>query len=138
MTCQLLLAYEDLDTARHAQENYQRILKPLGDPANVNSSLWKFNLLQNPKLCDLAAHEASVSDIIIISTHGDRELPSEVRDWLELTVGQRLSNPPCTLVPLFDRYDNYYGRAIICDYLEEIAKRGHFEFLPDLTDFEAA
>lgn len=127
--CQVVVAYEDLETARHAQKSYEPILQHLEEPEEPSYSLWKFNLLQNAKLRTLAAMEAGAANVIIVSTHGDQELPAEVTDWLEQCLSHRRGRPG-HLVALFDRmYENFAERSSICHFLRQAAGRAGMEFL---------
>jgi len=74
-------------------------------------------------LKDIAAKDAAAAEIIIISAHGGRELPGEVKSWIEMWLGYKTE--ASALVALFDiETDINPARA----YLADIASRAQIEF----------
>ena len=76
---------------------------------------------------EIAAEEASASDLVIISVHQAEGLPDEVKSWIDLWLKQR-SSRSAVLLALFD--PPYLGTSSsIQACLREVAKRGKMEFL---------
>jgi hypothetical protein len=117
----VLIAYEDFDTGKHAKRTYDFLADTLGDECQVTNQMWKFDVLGIPKLREIAAGDAATSDIVVISCHGT-ELPETVKKWIECW----LQSPgrPMALVALFDRAPDQRLRS----YLAEVARRGNMEF----------
>jgi len=86
-----------------------------------------FTELGVPQLRAIAASEAALAHLIIISVHHAESLPDGVKSWIDLWLGQR-NNRRSVLLALFDPI--YQGTSSsIKAYLEEVAKRGGMEFL---------
>jgi hypothetical protein len=135
LPCQVVLAYEDLETARHAQGSYNFVLRRLEQSLAATSSLWKFNLLQNTKLRRMAAREAAEADVGIISTHANCELPPAVKEWLEELLTLRNSVPANLVVVFPDTCDSYPERTATQKYLQDAATRGGMKFLAETPDW---
>jgi hypothetical protein len=125
-TINVVIAYEDFDTGKHAKATYDFLVEHLGQDCQFTNQMWKFDVLSIPKLREIAAKDAVQADIVIISCHGT-ELPVEVKAWIELWLSE--DTHPIALVALFDRSDD----AGVCTkavraYLAGVALRGHMEF----------
>jgi hypothetical protein len=80
----------------------------------------------------IAASEAALAHLIIISVHHAESLPDGVRSWIDLWLGQR-NQHSIVLLALFDLI--YQGTSgSIKAYLQEVAKRGNMEFLVKSED----
>jgi hypothetical protein len=80
-----------------------------------------------PQLRAIAASEAALAQLIIISVHHAETLPDGVRSWIDVWLVQR-KNRSMVLLALFDPV--YQGSSSSMKaYLEEVAKRGGMEFL---------
>src|SRR5258706_3363135 len=122
----VLSLFEDLETGRRAKQIYDYLADHLGIDFKLNHQVWNLNVLASPILRELAAKDASESDILVISLHGQRELSSEARSWLELWVGQR--SAPIGLVALFDPDQRNCETTLDTRrYLETIARSGQMD-----------
>jgi len=81
-TVKLVIGYEDFVTGQRAMRSCQYLIERLGHQFEVLTDLWKFDLLRMPRLRDIAAQDAAQADVVMISTHGCGELPSEVKSWI--------------------------------------------------------
>jgi hypothetical protein len=132
-TISVVVAYEDLETGMHARKTCDSLERNLGEEGCFASEMWKFNLLTVPSFREMAANDAAVADIIIISSHGLAEMPADVKAWVELWLGRQTT--AAALVALFDRPAECAGRVrAIQDYLATVARRGGMEFFaqPDI------
>jgi hypothetical protein len=123
----VVIVYEDFETGKHARKTYDFLVENLGCDCRFINQMWKFDVLKIAKLRDIAAKDAVVADIVIISSHGSHELPPEVREWIE----SWLADPGETLalVALFDRPEEKSEKMCeIRDYLASVAKRGRMKF----------
>ena len=85
-----------------------------------------------PQLRAIAASEAALAHLIIISVHHAETLPDGVKSWIDLWPNQR-SNHNIVLLALFDPV--YQGSSSSMKaYLQEVAKRGGMEFLAKSED----
>jgi hypothetical protein len=131
----VLTLFEDLDTGKRAKQIYDYLAEHLGSDFRLNHQVWNLNVLASPILRELAAKDASESDILIISLHGQRELSPEAKSWLELWIGQR--SAPIGLVALFDP-DRRNSRTALDTrrYLESIAQTGRMDFFSEPKETE--
>jgi hypothetical protein len=89
--------------------------------------MWLLTELRTSQLRVIAAGEAAVADLVIVSVHHAEALPSEVKSWIDLWLKRR-GNRPAVLLALFDPL--YLGTSSSMQtYLREVARRGNMEFL---------
>jgi hypothetical protein len=125
-TLNVVIAYEDFETGKHAKGTCDFLIQHLGHEFQFLNQMWKFDVLSIPKLREMAAKDASMGDIIIISSHG-RELSDEVKSWIETWLAEK--GNPMALVALFTGPAGHFKEtAEVRDYLEGVAKRGQLEF----------
>jgi hypothetical protein len=136
----VVICYEDFETGKQAKRTYDYLTQNLGKECQFSSQMWKFEVLEIGKLCEIAAKDAAVADIIIISTHGAHPLPDAVKGWLEISLENTRA---IALVVLFsDRSDDPAMIQATTAYLSEQAKRGQMEFfaqpgpLPNVKETE--
>ncbi len=123
----VVLVFEDFDTGKRAKRAYDFLVANLTKEWRVTSQMWKFEMLSIPELREIAAKDAAMANLIIVSSRGDRELPAEVKDWIELWQGDK--GEPVGLVALFDLPSNQAQHAQATqNYLERMAERGQMEF----------
>jgi hypothetical protein len=79
------------------------------DGWRIDSGVWKFEMLHDPELWELAVVEAVEADMIIISA-GCAELPSRVRNWIESVLPMKVGGP-AALVALLDLDHETYDEA---------------------------
>jgi len=58
-------------------------------------------MLQDPGLAESALHQAKRADIVFLAMHSDRNLPTDVRNWLLKWLGTQ-DYKPCVLVVSLD------------------------------------
>jgi len=122
----VVIAYEDFETGKHAKETYDYLAEHLGRDCEFTNQMWKFDVLNIPKLRQLAAADASAADIVVISGHGD-DLPEHVKLWIESWLQQEPK--PLALVALFDRPAEEVARTQTArNYLAQTAERAGMEF----------
>src|SRR5262245_17135004 len=76
----VVIAYEDFETGKQAKRTYDFLVDHLGRDCQFTNSMWKFDVLNIPKLLDIAVKDGLVADIVIISAHG-QDLPTHVKTW---------------------------------------------------------
>ncbi|MBC8094741.1 MAG: hypothetical protein H7Y43_02905 [Akkermansiaceae bacterium] len=123
-TFNVVIGYEDFETGKHGKKTFDFLVENLGEECQYNNQMWKFDVLAVSKLREMAAKDAAVADIVIVSAHGKNDLPKEVKAWLELWVTQKIR--AIALVGLFDKED--YADNPACSYLAGIAERAHIDF----------
>jgi hypothetical protein len=123
----LLAAFEDSTTGTRVREFCQGLSRELGSDCRIIEHVWLFNTLRLRELQEIAAEEASASDLVIISTHQDGSLPDDVKSWIDLWL-QQSARPPAILLALFDS-DYSGGSSAVQVYLQNVARQGGMEFL---------
>ena len=123
-TLNVLIAYEDFEAGKRAKETYDFLVANVAHDYQFSNQMWKFEVLSIPKLGEIAAQDAALADIVIISCQG-HDLPAETKAWLELWLGQRIR--AIALVALFAQ-PNLVGAAKVRSYLAGVALRGQMEF----------
>src|SRR5215472_17322151 len=86
-TLNVVIAYEDLETGKRAMKTYDYLVEHLGEQCLFANQMWKFDVLAVPKLREIAARDAAAAEIIIIAAHEGRDLPTEVKSWIEMWLG---------------------------------------------------
>jgi hypothetical protein len=120
-------ACEDSPTSTRADEFCRGLSRELAPKCTLAKEIWLFNQLGVPQLRAIAASEAALAQLIIISVHHAESLPDGVRSWIDLWLGQR-NNHNIVLLALFDPV--YQGvSGTMKAYLAGVAKKGGIEFL---------
>ncbi len=143
----VVVAYEDFESGKHAQKTCNFLMEHLDTGCRFINQMWKFEALAVPSLREMAAKDAAMADVVVISCHGNTDLSIDVKAWIELWLGHQ--GAASALVCLFDRPDECADRIrSIRDYLASVAMRGEMEFFaqPDvwpghasgLTDHDSA
>jgi hypothetical protein len=123
----VVIAYEDLDTGKHAKRTYDLLVEKLEMNCEFNTEMWKFDVLGIPKLRHIAAQGAAAADIVLISCRGE-ELPPHVKLWIESWLSNK-TEAPLALMALFEsKSDGAAQRDAVRAYLADVARRGHMEF----------
>jgi len=119
----VVIAYEDLETGKRAMKTYEYMVQQLGNQCLFANQMWKFDVLAVSKLKEIAAKDAATADIIIVSAYEGRELPSEVKTWIDLWLSYKTEAG--ALVALC------HGQAEqnpVRTYLNRVAQHGKMEF----------
>jgi hypothetical protein len=80
----LLATFEDSATGMRVKEFCQDLSRSLGQECQIIEHVWLFSTLRLRELQEIAAEEASTSDLVIISVHQAKSLPDEVKSWIDL------------------------------------------------------
>ena len=133
-TFNVLIAYEDFEAGKHARKTYDFLAGNLGRGCQFTNQMWKFDVLNIPKLRDMAARDAVLADIVIISSHGGEELPGPVRAWMESWLAQK--GNPVALVALFDcPHEESPKTGPIRTYLADAARKAGIDFFAQPDDW---
>jgi hypothetical protein len=128
----LLAAFEDSATGTRVKEFCQGLARDLGQDCRIAEHVWLISTFRLRELQEIAAAEASTSDLVIISVHHAPSLPKEVRRWIDLWL-QRKRSHSAVLMALLDRdFDD--APSSIQAYLRGVASRGGMEFLVETEE----
>jgi hypothetical protein len=123
----LLATFEDSTGGTRVKEFCQALSRDLGSHCRIVEHVWLFSTFRLRELQEIAAEEASASDLVIVSTHRDGDLPREVKSWIDLWLQQAVRRPAMLLALLDPDYEG--ASTLVTNYLQEVAKRGSMEFL---------
>lgn len=134
---QTLVLYEDFAAGRCATDTCNLLMARLGDEFELQCSMWKFDVLRNPKLSKIAALEATEADVIIVATHGSSPLPAELTAWVEAWLPAR-GNHPAALIAVVDSAFQRKDRSATSEYLQSVAAAAKMDFLKHVMSFSAS
>ncbi len=77
-----ILVYEDTATGLRAKQAIDALSQRPAIRAMLQTKLWRLDLLRTAWFREQAAREAAAAHVIILSLHGNEDLPIEVREWL--------------------------------------------------------
>jgi hypothetical protein len=132
----LLATFEDSVTGRRVKEFCQGLSRTLGQECQIIEHVWLFSTFRLRELQEIAAEEASTSDLVIISVHQSESLPDEVKSWINLWLGHKGARHGILLALLDPTYEE--ASSATEAYLQDIARRGGMEFLVESIDSPAA
>jgi hypothetical protein len=128
----LLATFEDSVTGQRVKEVCQGLSRSLGQQCQIIEHVWLFSTLRLRELQEIAAEEASVSDLVIISVHQAEGLPDEVKSWIDLWLSHKGARHAVLLALLDPAYEEVPGPTQA--YLQDAARRGGMEFLVESTE----
>lgn len=99
----------------------------------IDSNVWKFEMLRDPELCVQAATEAAEADMIIISLGSDG-LPARIKDWLESVLPMKDGKPAALVTLLNRRHDAGSEPPRSGAYLRRLAKQYGLDFFCNTDD----
>lgn len=132
---QTLVLYEDFAAGRRATDTCNLLMARLGDEFELRCSMWKFEVLRNSKLSEIAAREATEADIIIVATHGSSPLPSEVTAWVDAWLPGRGAHPAALVAVVNSAFQSKDRSSATFDYLRSVAAAANMDFLGQVTAF---
>jgi hypothetical protein len=98
---EMLLVYEDLSTALRAKRAVDHVVNRPEIHAVCQTRVWKLEVLGDEACNKQAMHDGLISDIVVLSGHGNNGLISEaaarLTQWIDLKRGT-----PCVLVISLD------------------------------------
>ena len=114
------------------KEFCQGLSRNLGQQCQIIEHVWLFSTFRLRELQEIAAEEASASDLVIISVHQAEGLPDEVKSWIDLWLGQKGARHAVLLALLDPAYEAVPGPTQA--YLRDVARRGGMEFLVESSE----
>jgi len=77
------ILYDTLAAGIGAKTLLDHAVHHLGAPCETSVKIWKSDLLRDPWLLYIAAHEAAASSIVVLSLESHWKLPAEVTNWVD-------------------------------------------------------
>ena len=118
---------EDSSTNARTDDFCRGLSSELGQNCKVAKETWLFGQLCVPGLRAIAAGEATLAQLIIISAHHAEALTDGVKSWIDQWLG-RTNNHGIVLLALFDPVYQAVSSSMKV-YLQDVANRGDMEFL---------
>jgi hypothetical protein len=134
---QALVLYEDFAAGRRATDTCNLLMTKLGDEFELRCSMWKFDVLRNPKFNQVAAAEATEADTIIVAVHGASPLPDEVTSWVDAWLPRRGDHPAALIALVDSAFHRGDLSSATYDYLQSVAAAANMDFLPEVAAFAA-
>lgn len=97
----VLTMYEDFGTGKRAKKGLDYVAEQLGNDFEFRHSMWRLDILQDPKLNILAAPALAEADLVIISLRGEGQIPAKIRTLIDTRLSEK-TNRACALVALFE------------------------------------
>ena len=120
--------YEDLKAGEQAKELIDHIHSRVPRDTHTTPGLWRFDVLQNDRLMESAAADATEAAVIIVAAQGRRPLPMRVLACIEDAVSQK---PPdrVGLVAILDGIDQIANETLpVYRQLQAICSRVKIRF----------
>jgi len=124
----VLMVYEDLAAGKRAMDTCKFLMAQVEEEIKFRTSMWKFGILQNPKLGELAVGDALEADVIIVAARGQQELPPQVKAWMETWVPQKRGQA-VALIAILARPAETEGPSPVQAYLKQVAAGAQIDFL---------
>jgi hypothetical protein len=135
LTFNVVIAYEDFITGNHALNIVNRLFPGWGQsPSFSTQNVWRFDLLEITKFRETAAAEAANADMVLISAHDPKSLPTAVKRWLEVWIKNRAQNPGAFVVLVDDTRRQGMRELWAESYLQMCAIRAGMDFFIQRAD----
>lgn len=125
-------ACEDSSSIVRTEEFCRSLAEDLSRNCKVVRQTWFFSQLCVPELRAIAAGEAALAHLVIISVHHFETLPEGVKGWIDLWL-RRKNSRSAVLLALFDPVYQGFSSSLE-GHLHEVARRGAMEFLVKSED----
>jgi hypothetical protein len=98
--------------------------------------LWRWDILKNAGLIDIAVNDAVNARLIILATRGFKDFPADTRTWIELWVPRRRARTGA-LVLLVEPINSFtLGSSPQVSYLQSVAQRARMEFFASIANMQ--
>ena len=123
----VVIAYADFESATIAKRILEQSLVALSPQYAVNTSFWKFDLLNSAALREIAKEDGAQAQIIIISADKECSLPEGARDWVEWCL-TRPEVKDVSFVALVREAEEGLGQPELLRGLQQFSPRGATDF----------
>lgn len=126
----VVIAYEDFAAGHRAMDACKLLVSQLDGQVEFRSGMWKFDILRNSKLNQIAAEDAAAADAIIVATSQSGDLPAEVRRWMETWIPLKRGQTSVLLALIESSGDEVANDMTAYKYLRQAAASAEIDFLP--------
>jgi hypothetical protein len=124
----ICILYSDKITAELGQRLSRTLRQKLGDHFRFAQCTWNAELLRSPKLRKIAAEDAARSDILIVATPEEPELPEQLASWIRLWQDRPHDQPAALVALLSEPHAGLRNGSALRKSLKAAAQRAHMEF----------
>ncbi len=115
----IVIIYEDAAAGFHAKRVTDKLLHEIGKDCEPIRNFWNFDVLNIRDVRNASLSVAGAANLVIVSASGERELPAEVEEWLEMW-SWLLNDSNGAVTALFNNAAGR-GAASICRTLHRIS-----------------
>ena len=127
--------YEDFGTGKRAKKGLDYVAEELRNEFEFRHSMWRLDVLQEPKLIVMAAPALAEADLLILSLRSEEQIPAKIRALIDERLAQTADHD-CALVALFEGVSSE-TRSSVQAYLTNLARRNSLDFFEEaLSDTE--
>lgn len=119
----VVVAFDNTASSARALETCEYVVSQLGGDVRVCRKIVNFDGAPTRRSLAAATREAARADMVIVSTHEDSHLPSEMEKWMH-DWSLRRSTEEGALVAILDRGRNSAVRSQLAD----VARQAHMDF----------
>jgi hypothetical protein len=131
----VVIMYEDFGTGKRAKKGFDYVAEELRNEFEFRHSMWRLDVLQEPKLIVMAAPALAEADLLILSLRSEEQIPAKIRALIDERLAQTADHD-CALVALFEGVASE-TRSSVQAYLTNLARRNSLDFFEDtLSDTE--
>jgi len=87
------------------------LFRQTGRNVEFSRAMWKFNMMQNQELREMAASDVAAADLVIIALNGEGDLPEELKTWIALWQEQRRDGAKALMLMSDGHDDSFDGFA---------------------------
>ena len=113
-------------TGKRAKKALDYVAEELGNDLEFRHSMWRLDILQEPKLNAMAAPALAEADLLLISLREDRQFPAKIRALIDERLAQT-ANHDCALVALFESTPSVM-RSSVYACLANLARQHRLDF----------
>jgi hypothetical protein len=128
LSMKVVVVYEDMETGHRAMKICNHLHQFQGAEEQFRLSLWNYAIFRLPELRDLAAYDAAPAALIIVSTHGQGDVPQEVQDWFDLWLQRRIPQESALVAILDAPPDGDQCLSPIQVFLKKVADQAGMDF----------
>src|SRR5260370_40709165 len=83
---EVVIVYEDFSTGLKAKRVFDELF------GNYHLNMWEFKVLRLPALRAQAVRDATSAAMVCLAAHGEDDLPTAVKEWVDPGPGERAAH----------------------------------------------
>ena len=124
-----VIVYEDFAAAHRAMDTCKHLMSQLEGDVEFRTSMWKFDLLRNIKLSQIAASDAIEADVIIIAASQNSDLTNEVKAWMESWIPAKRGQSAALVALLDFTNEDMRNSCLAHSFLKNAAATAGMDFI---------